>query len=158
MVELSIHLEIHVEAPVDRVWRFLGSAEGLASWFADAEHVTLEPWVGGAYEERGRQGGYQYRLVGQVTHYQPPNKLAFTLRLVQPAAGRWEQDTLVTIELLPSSGGTTVQLDHTGFERLPPEMRRSAHDAFAGGWPTELARLQRAIANDSLDHGSPAKP
>ncbi|MGA9532596.1 MAG: SRPBCC domain-containing protein [Anaerolineales bacterium] len=158
MSELSIHLEIHVEAPLGDVWRFLGSAEGLARWFADAEHITMEPWVGGAYEERGRHGDRQYRLIGQVTRYQPPNRLAFTLRLMEPSASRWPLATLVTIELLSSPGGTTVLLDHTGFERLPPELQRPARDAFAGGWPAELAHLQQAVADANLDSGHRTQP
>lgn len=41
MEALAIRLDVFVEAPIERVWPFISTAEGLSRWFNDA-HVEME--------------------------------------------------------------------------------------------------------------------
>jgi uncharacterized protein YndB with AHSA1/START domain len=144
MEKMTIHQEVTIDAPVGRVWPFVGTSAGLSAWWGAM--VTVEDWVGGRYEERGAHGTFSYHLVGQVIAYEPPRLFAYTLRERMSTGDEWPVDTTVSIILTESAGQTTVILVHSGFEKLPVEYRERKLNGFTRGWTRELARLPAVVA------------
>ena len=123
-----------VKAPPERAFhRF--TAE-IATWWplrshsvgqADAETVVLEGRVGGRIVERIRGG--RECVWGTVTAWEPPARVAFTWHPgLEP-----ERAQDVEIRFTPVDGGTRVELEHRGFERLG-QMARRARRGYPIGW------------------------
>ena len=140
----KVERSIVIAASPERVWK--AWVEDMNAWWTkpyynDHARVTglhMEPKLGGRYIEKWGEDGAGF-LIGQVTVWLPPHRLAYT----------WTQmdwggvTTLVQIEFQPDgNGGTKMVYIHEGFERLPDETLRSGYDS---GW-TELAtRLKNYI-------------
>jgi uncharacterized protein YndB with AHSA1/START domain len=152
--KLSVRYAIEIEAGPEAIWPFIATAEGLLAWFRGAELVELEPHVGGAYLEKGEHGGFPYHLVGEVTVYDPPHRIAFTLRLIRQDGSQWPADTLLTLTLEPAGNTTHVRLDHTGFETLGDDLAARAHQGFLGGWDGSL-ELLRQLVDDQTTSSQP---
>jgi uncharacterized protein YndB with AHSA1/START domain len=134
--QTAIVLQWRYPAPPERVFRAWTEPEILKEWFVPSAawqvpiaEIDLRP--GGRYRivmkapnGEGHEGGGTYREVS------PPGKLVFTW------AWGFTQDkeSLVTVELRESEGGTSLLLTH---ERLAPERREPHLD----GWTKSLARL-----------------
>jgi uncharacterized protein YndB with AHSA1/START domain len=117
--------------PVDRVWRAMTDPAALAAWFwpqrfGPTAEVDLR--VGGRYRIDGPAAGMA--ASGEYVTVEPPHKLVFT----------WVWDgepgeTLVTVDLTPTAGGTELTLRHA---RFPDDQQRDQH---AQGWYDCLDRL-----------------
>lgn len=108
----------------------------LASWWplqshsvgeGAAETVVMEGRVGGRIVERIRGG--REAVWGTVTAWEPPRRVAFTWHPgAEPATA---QD--VEVRFTPVGGGTRVELEHRGFERLG-RLARRARRGYPLGW------------------------
>jgi uncharacterized protein YndB with AHSA1/START domain len=67
--------------------------------------------------------------VGTVRVCAPPDRILFTWRSPQ-----WQAETEVEVRFLAQDVGTTVEVEHRGFERLGPDGEAIAR-RWAGGWP-----------------------
>jgi uncharacterized protein YndB with AHSA1/START domain len=144
----SLCFERLLDAPVERVWRYLVEPDLRARWFmagstdlrvggalgltmdhdrlSDSAVPTPErfqPYVGHSWEER-------------ITRIEPPHLLAFTWE--NGAAGE------VTFELSNVGGKTRLVLTHSGL--------RGRDDAvnFGGGWHSHLAVLERRLLDQTV--------
>lgn len=144
----SLRFERLLNAPLEKVWRFLVEPELRARWFMagptdlrvggtigmSMRHDALsddnvptperyQPYLGHAWEER-------------ITRLEPPHLLAFT----------WENGEAgeVCIELTAVGNKTRLLLTHTGL--------RGPEDAvdFGGGWLSHLAALERRIVDQGV--------
>jgi uncharacterized protein YndB with AHSA1/START domain len=122
---------IDVNAPRERVWELLTDPAELPRWWPDA--AELEPRVGGRVVLSFGPGD----VTGEVTSWEPPNRLAFT----------WEASNMpsvllhVTFTVDDLGGGRSrVCVVHSGFADAPSEAR----DAVMGGWAHFLPRLAEA--------------
>jgi uncharacterized protein YndB with AHSA1/START domain len=103
----------------------------LASWFWPARFATkaeIDLRVGGRYRIDGPGAGMA--VSGDYVHIERPAKLTFTWR--------WDGDpdeTLVTVELIPTDTGTELVITH---ERFTGESDRDNHSQ---GWADCLDRL-----------------
>ena len=126
--------------------------ERIATWWP-ADHtvtgegdllVVLEPRVGGRLFERTR-GGDEHDW-GRVTVWEPPRRLGYTWHL---RADRSDA-TDVEIRFVPAGGGTRVEIEHRGWERLGAEPGRDWRDRNFGGWERScrtIAGRSRAVCN-----------
>ena len=121
--------------------------ELIATWWP-ADHtvtgegdlrVVLEPRVGGRLFERTR-GGDEHDW-GRVTVWEPPRRLAYTWHLRADRADA----TDVEIRFFPARGGTRVEIEHRGWERLGADRGRAWRDRNHGGWSTLLPHYQRVV-------------
>jgi uncharacterized protein YndB with AHSA1/START domain len=89
-------------------------------------------------------------MFGEVVAFNPPTELAFTWT-EQPVGGEaWPTPTLVTITLLPETGGTRVRLVHSGFENLPAEIAEEQFKSYEHGWAIrEVMEGLKALAEQS---------
>jgi len=141
----AIERSIEIEAPAAAVWPFVGTADGLRTWWeASVRRITLDPHVGGRFElvvEFDRI----YTIVGQVVTYDPPRVLVLTWRETDGQNGEWPTETLVTFTLTERAGRTLVRVVHSGFDRLPEAYREAERRSYENGWTQEEMERLRAL-------------
>jgi predicted dithiol-disulfide oxidoreductase (DUF899 family)/uncharacterized protein YndB with AHSA1/START domain len=128
----AVQREIHIDAPRERVFELLSSRDRIASWMPA---TTFEPHVGGKVAFTFAPEGVDWLTIGQVTEFEPPERVAFTWDHPSEPLGAV---TEIRFELTPDEGGTRVRLTHTGFVS---EEQQIDHD---GGWTYFLDRLKVA--------------
>jgi uncharacterized protein YndB with AHSA1/START domain len=92
-----------------------------------AREIFLEAVVGGRFYERFVDG--DELQVGTVTACSPPDRILFTWR-----SPDWLAETEVEVRFLAETGGTAVELEHRGFEKLGPDAYAIAR-RWGSGWP-----------------------
>lgn len=119
-----ITLERDFPHPADRVWRALTQPDLLAKWLMQTDFAAEE---GRAFRFTADWG----QVDCTVREIEPGRKLSYTW-------GSGALDTVVTWTLTPTSGGTRLTLEQSGFTPdLPPEYLKGAK----AGWPRFLDRL-----------------
>ena len=146
--ELSrIDRTIEIDAPPDRVWRALTSAEELSAWF----QVTIEGEIAANTEVwmTSRHAGYEgQRFRVRFTEITPPRRLSWQWHPGEVEAGidySGEPRTTVTFTLEPSGRGTRVVLSETGFDEISLARRAKVHKDNSQGWPEVLGWLQTHV-------------
>ena len=119
----SVGGTIEIDADPAAVWRSLVEPAELDRWIAD--HATVEPRVGGAYDFGWDHGPMR------ILALEPQRRLSYSWR--RPG----DPDTVVTWELEGSGGGTRLTLVHSGFTSP-----RSA-GGYDVGWAAFLASFKR---------------
>jgi uncharacterized protein YndB with AHSA1/START domain len=131
----DIKQTIVINAPIEKVWRQVSTAEGIAAWFMPNDFKAEE--------------GHEFHLQSpfgpspcKVTAVEPPNRLSFI----------WDTDGWFVTFLLKALGDKTeFTLIHGGWKR-PDEIIGKANekasvirDRMSGGWVGILEKL-RVIA------------
>lgn len=118
----EIRKTVVLNAPIDRVWAAVATADGLAAWWMPS---SLEPVVGHAFVLHAGDFG-DSRCV--VTECDPPHRIGFD----------WGKDWHVTFELKALGPQTAFTLIHAGWDAdkatefgHPHDMVRKIMD---GGW------------------------
>jgi uncharacterized protein YndB with AHSA1/START domain len=151
---LLICQTIEINAPVDRVWRYLATEEGrrerLRLSYPDShtQRETFEAREGGRWESSGisAHSGDPYRQFGRILTYDAPRRLIFTLQ-----EDGWPAETTVTYQLTEYYGKTRVTLIHSGFEQLPAERRERTRKAYEIGRFKGLERLRDMIEGRAVE-------
>ncbi len=125
-----------IQAPPDRVYRALTTADGLDAWFTSGAEV--EPRPGGIIRFRWRDWGPDRVTAedgGPVLEARPPSRFVF----------QWQPDgpgyfTTVEIDLTPGGSGTIVRLREHGYEDTPSGRRAAL--GCAAGWGEALTLLK----------------
>ncbi len=115
MNSVLIRKESKIAAPASQVWRYIGTAAGLRQWWG--VEVSLEEKIGGHCEEAGIQNGRPYRLVGEVTIYEPPHRLVLTMQR-QGSHDNSPLRTELEITLAEEAEQTTVVIIHRAFTTI----------------------------------------
>lgn len=126
-----IERELHVDAPIERVWQVLTDPAYVARWFGDRAEIDLRP--GGAAVFGWSAYGDGHAVVERV---EPPTLFAF--RWMREHDVPFDPDgvqTLVEFSLTPDGGGTRLRLVESGFVQDEHRQENS------GGWDAELADL-----------------
>jgi uncharacterized protein YndB with AHSA1/START domain len=144
---LAVHQSVHVDLPPSEAFHLF--TEGIGEWWPlqegysyggdRARSIFLEPVVGGRFFERFGDG--DELQVGTVMSCSPPDRIVFTWR-----SPEWQGDTEVDVNFVPDSSGTSVLLEHRGWEQLGPDGALIAA-RWANGWPRVVAAFaDRAAA------------
>jgi uncharacterized protein YndB with AHSA1/START domain len=134
-----------IPAPPDRVFAAWLDPASLARWLSPVGHAEadVEPWVGGRLRVTMVGDGRRIEHTGEYRELVPHRRLVLTWQ--SPYTG--PEPSLVTVELLPVSGGTELTLVH---ERLPAGGAAS----HGGGWTRILDRLVAVMADDAPPDGA----
>lgn len=131
---------ITVERPVEDAFRVF--TEELGNWWPVETHsiakdavetVVLEGRVGGRLYERtadGAENGW-----GRMLVWEPPRRVAFEWHITGVP-------TEVEVRFTPEGGGTRVDLEHRGFERVANGTER--RESYNTGWVKVLGRYAAA--------------
>jgi uncharacterized protein YndB with AHSA1/START domain len=112
---IEIVRESRVDAPVERVWSVVASADRTPEWFTFAERVEVRSGegVGQLRTQHGRWGSKAAEVDQEITGYEPNRLLAWrhvAERLDGKPAPRFAASTEFRIELEPDANATTVRL------------------------------------------------
>jgi len=116
-------------ARMSRWWPLLKYSVGQAQ----ARTCGIEPRVGGSVWEERDDG--ERSAWGTITVWEPPGRLAFTWH-----PGR-DPETAQEVELRfhPIAGGTRVELEHRGWQKLGAQAART-REGYDTGWDDVLLR------------------
>jgi uncharacterized protein YndB with AHSA1/START domain len=125
---LSVVIEREIPFPPEKIWRALTQPHLIEEWLMKND---FEPVVGHRFDLRADWGS-----VGcQVVAVEPTKTLVYTW-------GDHDLKTVVTWTLTPSSTGTHLRMEQSGFR---PDQPRYYHGAKAG-WPRFVANLEQVLA------------
>ncbi|HEU5278774.1 MAG TPA: SRPBCC domain-containing protein [Gaiellaceae bacterium] len=141
----TIRKEIYVDASPETAFRVF--TEQIADWWPLQKYgLFLEQTAGVAFEDRdgwklietSKDG--RSSVWGEVLAYEFASRLRLTWH---PGKNVEEMPTEVELTFSADGNGTTVVLEHRGWEQMPEETRgaRSGYDA---GWDEVLARYRAA--------------
>jgi uncharacterized protein YndB with AHSA1/START domain len=120
-----------------------------SQWWPVAHTVSAEPGLNVIFE--GRPGGRIYERTpageevewGEVRVWEPPRRLSYLWHIRADRADATEVDITFANQ---GDGGTRVEIEHRGWERLGAR-GPSWRDANAGGWKGLLPHFQAACAD-----------
>jgi uncharacterized protein YndB with AHSA1/START domain len=144
---------ITVDAPIDQTFRTFTDAFG--SWWpaeyhigqADMATAILEPRQGGRWYEQGVDGSECDW--GRVLAWEPPQRLVVTWQI----NGQWQYDpdpehaSEIDVRFrAEGSAETTVEVEHSGFEKVVGG--QTIHDTIngGGGWTLLLDTFAKTVA------------
>lgn len=132
---------IEIQAPPSQVWPFVASREGLRAWIDPSLDIDLR--AGGSYNLLGADG--ETRISGTVLDVVPEGALVLSWF---EEGGDWVHPARLTIELRPTSAGTTVTITHDGFAGIGKAGWRDTFRAYERGAERHdlLERLARLVA------------
>jgi hypothetical protein len=139
-----------IEVRVDPATAFAIFTEEIDEWFVKAPRnwrapdraiaLRFEPGVGGRWLEVWSGGGGAEW--GRITAWEPGRRLALDYWHDEPGGLATELE----IRFEPAPAGTRVILEHSGWERLPPELRAMFT---ARAWGQLMAAYERWLSRSS---------
>ncbi|MEP6689872.1 MAG: SRPBCC family protein [Gemmatimonadaceae bacterium] len=146
-----IEKEIHLRAPLARVWRALADAQEFGRWFGvDIDGAFVE---GERVRGRITNPGYEHVIWDVAIERMEPERV-FSWRWHPHAIDSTldysaEQTTLVEFTLEPVDGGTTLRVVESGFDALPASRRDTAFRGNERGWAGQMKKIERHVADVS---------
>ena len=142
-----IRKEIIIDQPVERVWEALTQPEEMKNWyfnisnFEPKEEEIFDFIVSFTDEE----GEHNFRHLFKILKVSPAEKLQHTWEHPGHSAGT----SVLTWELFPHDGSTTVELSHEGIETFLDEGSRYFTEAsYHAGWTDILQGLKEYLENE----------
>jgi uncharacterized protein YndB with AHSA1/START domain len=150
---VAVRRSVTVPAPPERAFDVFTA--GFSTWWPLATHhigaaapteAIMEPRTGGRWFERDADGNECDW--GYVIAFEPPRRVLLAWHLTSefgfdpdPA-----KSTEVEITFTPADGGTLVELEHRGFEKLGETGERMSEKVGApGGWGDLLEMYAKAL-------------
>jgi uncharacterized protein YndB with AHSA1/START domain len=131
----DIKKSVVIEAPIQKVWDQVSTAEGIAAWFMPND---FKPEIGHEFHLQSPFGPSPCK----VTEFDPPNKLSFT----------WDTEGWFASFILNDLGGKTeFTLIHGGWKAADEIIGKAGQkssvirDNMSGGWEGILQKLKRIV-------------
>jgi len=140
----AMRAEIDIKAAPHKVYAAWTQPEQFVKWFGPRTSGSVEVGhfdctVGGSYDvTMVFDDGDRVQLFGAYQELDPPKKIVLTWQWKNSPTS--SNETLVTVDLMPSDLGTRLTLTHERF--LTPEARDSHHQ----GWEPILVRLASILS------------
>jgi uncharacterized protein YndB with AHSA1/START domain len=146
-----IEREVSIEAPIERVWEALTTAESIGTWFGTGASASIDLRVGGVMAlNHGEHGSYQTVIVA----VDPPH--AFSYRWASGYPGELateDNSTLVEFTLTSTPNGTLLRLVESGFDAVTIPSDRLEHAGYenhSNGWTGVLAKFAQHVTGDDV--------
>ena len=132
---LSVTVEREMPYPPEKIWRALTQPHLIAEWLMQNDFALV---VGHRFNLRGEWGGV---LDCEVLSIEPHKTLSYTWNFAHADAA-FNLTSVVTFTLTPTSTGTHLRMEQTGFRPDQPQFYQGAK----AGWPRFLANLEQVLA------------
>lgn len=131
----DIKKSVVIEAPIQKVWDQVSTAEGIAAWFMPND---FKPEVGHEFHLQSPFGPSPCK----VTEFDPPNKLSFT----------WDTEGWFASFILKDLGSKTeFTLIHGGWKAADEIIGKAGQkssvirETMSGGWEGIVQKLKRIV-------------
>ncbi|GGL65758.1 SRPBCC family protein [Sporolactobacillus putidus] len=131
----AIEQTLLINAPIQKVWDFVSTSEGIESWFMPND---FEPKPGHLFHLQTPYGSSPCKVI----EFAPPHRLSFT----------WDEDGWIVSFVLKSEGDKTAfTLIHDGWKNpediVPKAGRRNdeVRKTMAGGWNGICKQLRKIM-------------
>jgi len=131
----SVVVEREMPYPPEKIWRALTQPHLIEEWLMKND---FEPVVGHRFNLRGDWGGV---LDCEVLAVEPNRALSYTWNYAHDDAA-YNLTSVVTLTLTPTSTGTRLRMEQSGFR---PDQRQAFQGA-KHGWQGFLAALEQVLA------------
>jgi uncharacterized protein YndB with AHSA1/START domain len=125
---LSVVVEREIPFPPEKIWRALTQPHLIEAWLMKND---FQPVVGHSFNLRANWGAVDC----QVLAVEPNKTLSYTW-------GAYGLGSVVTWTLTPTSTGTHLRMEQSGFRPDQPQYYEGAK----GGWPRFFAALEQVLA------------
>jgi uncharacterized protein YndB with AHSA1/START domain len=125
---LSVVVEREVPFPPEKVWRALTQPELIEKWLMKND---FKPVVGHAFTLRADWGAVDCKVLA----VEPKKTLSYTW-------AAYGLESIVTWTLAPTSAGTRLRMEQSGF---PPDQPQY-YEGAKGGWQRFFAALEQVLA------------
>ena len=130
----TVVVEREIPYPPEKIWRALTQPHLIAEWLMKND---FEPVVGHRFNLRGEWGGV---LDCEVLVVEPNERLSYTWNYPHDDAN-YNLKSVVTLSLTPTSKGTHLRMEQTGFR---PEQKQAFQGA-RHGWQEFLEKLETIL-------------
>jgi uncharacterized protein YndB with AHSA1/START domain len=134
---LSVVVEREMAYPPEKIWRALTQPQLIEEWLMKND---FKPVVGHHFNLRGDWGGV---LDCEVLAIEPNNKLSYTWNFSHDDTA-YDLKSVVTFTLAPTSTGTLLRMEQSGFR---PDQKQ-AYGGAKAGWQGFFAKLEQVLARD----------
>ena len=148
----SIEKSVHIEAPVELVWRMVTQPDQVVRWFADEIDLQATPGYEGSMTFRPESGG-TVQVPITVETVEAPRRFTYRWHHGAATAAAPANSTLVEFTLTAEDDGTRLRVVETGHDGLgwPVDQQEAYVDDHNDGWSTHLGRLEQLFARRSAD-------
>lgn len=137
----SIERELHIDASPEVVFEVISTPEHIREWW---DVHTEGDWVdGGHLAWRDEAGVEQHRTRFTVVETEPPRRFAFRWTHADDETAAPGNSMLVTFDLVPAEGGTTLRFSESGFRERGWEVAvlEAQYNDHVHGWDRFLPRV-----------------
>ena len=128
---LSVVVERDIPHPPEKIWRSLTQPQLIQEWLMQND---FKPAVNHRFKLSADWGA----VTGEVLTVEPNRSLSYTW-------GAFGMETVVTWTLTPTTGGTHLRMEQSGFRPDQPQFYQGAQ----AGWPRFVAALEQVL--DRMD-------
>jgi uncharacterized protein YndB with AHSA1/START domain len=139
---LSVTVERDFSCSPEKLWRALTQPHLIEEWLMKND---FEPTVGHHFNLRGDWGGV---LDCEVLAIEPNKTLAYSWNFVHDDAA-YNLKSVVTFTLTPTSRGTHLRMEQSGFRKDQPQ----AFNGAKFGWQKFLGNLEQLLARTDQASG-----
>ena len=132
---LAVTVEREMPFPPEKIWRALTQPHLIEEWLMKNDFAAV---VGHHFNLRGDWGGV---LECEVLAVELNKRLSYTWNFAHDDAA-YNLKSVVTFTLTPTSMGTQLRMEQTGFRPDQKQAYRGAH----AGWQQFFAKLEQVLA------------
>lgn len=144
----SIEREINIDASPEVVFEVITRPEHIREWWNGCQ-TDVAPSVGAVAELAWGKGGPEPHVEQMtVVAAEPPRLFSFRWVYGDEAAATAGNSLLVTFELTPSAGGTTLRMTETGFREKGWEIAvmEATYADHVNGWDVFVPSIRDYVA------------
>lgn len=136
----EIRREVHLDAPIEKVWLALTDPAHLSKWFGDTAELDLRP---GGHALFG-WSEFSDTVEAVIEVVESPSRFSFRWASVRETPVD-EASTLVEFVLESEGTRTRLTLVESGFEALPEAVYRQRFEDNESGWAVEMSDLSEYV-------------